>query len=279
MNEKYDSEDTRIADYVVGNLLDFFREPGRAPRFLEAAAIAENLVLRIAHSRTEALNRRYIFFASKLNNNLTPTTIRHFVSECLEHARNHGLIPTGHKKSPAKSMRVFRKAAQKEVTESLALGHSQASAVLRAANVLIAAKRTSDRNERLQAMASTHPLKDSLELLNLNGRALAKEDIKNHLLKLKQATSNHNPGTGVLYGLLKKAEAFSVSRLHSLLGDELFFLCRPLGFLDRFATTLIIEVPTSAHLHALTYRKLEILSALRKDAAFRATKTLRFKVK
>jgi hypothetical protein len=79
--------------------------------------------------------------------------------------------------------------------------------------------------------------------------------------------------------VLKKAQAFSMMRLHYLMGDELFFLCRPLGFLDRFENTILIEVPTSSHLNALVYKKFEILKALKADAIFKNAQNIRFVVR
>ncbi|HXW53951.1 MAG TPA: DciA family protein [Myxococcota bacterium] len=268
-----------VLEYLVANLLDFFRDPRTETRFLHAASIAENLVLRRANKINITVKKRFLFLAHQLNNNISPTSIRGFARACLEYVEKCHFTDNAAETSSAPSMRSLYKKAQAEVKGSLASGHSEAAAVHRAANELVKSQRVVDANTRLRSQAKNHPLKDTLLVLNVEKRPMAKEDIKNHLLKLKREVDRENPGSGVLYHLLKRAEAFSTTRLHHLLGDELFFLCRPLGYLDHQATTLIVEVPSSAHLHALTYRRLEILTALRKDTAFASVKNLKLKVR
>lgn len=279
MKEHENMEDSRPLDYMVANLLDFFRDPRHEHRFFEAAKIAINQVSRMARMDTGQLEKRYLFFASKLKNNLSPASLRHFAHECLLSADKTGFISSASPKNVMPSMKTLQKRAHLQLTDSLAVGYSEASAIHRAANEMVKSKRELDHKERIKKMTSMHPLKDTLEVLNLSERPLAKEDIKSQLLRLKKKPSDSRGSGGVLYRLLERAQSFSTCRLHKLLGDELFFLCRPLGFMDQDATMLVVEVPTSAHLHALTYRKLDILRSLKKDATFRTLKNIRFKIK
>jgi hypothetical protein len=263
----------KAVDYLVANLLDFFRKPSHENKFFEAAHIAVAHVSKISSDKeAQILSKRYLFFSSKLKNNLSSVSIRSFASDCLESAIKIGLLED---KSIEISTQALHKKAKLELSQSLASGHSEASAIHRAANVLLKAKRARDAKEKIKNLAMRHPLKEVLEISTMNDRPLAKEDIKNHLLKLKTPSSEYQ---GVLYRLLERTQAFSTYRLHALLGDELFFLCRPLGFLDEPATILVVEVPTSAHLYALTYRKMEIIRLMKRDLTFRNVKMLRFKV-
>lgn len=265
----------KAVDFLVANLLDFFRKPEHEHKFFEAAHIALAHVSKISSEKeVHILLKRYLFFSSKLKNNLSSLSLRSFANECLESAIKSGLMDAKDKSIEA-STNALHKKAKHELSTSLASGHSEASAIQRAANVLLKAKRAKEAQEKVKYLARKHPLKEVLEMSTMNDRPLAKEDIKNHLLKLKMPSSEYQ---GVLYRLLERTQAFSTYRLHSLLGDELFFLCRPLGFLDQQTTILIVEVPTSAHLYALTYRKMEIIRLMKRDLTFKNIKMLRLKV-
>lgn len=265
-------------DYLVASLLDFFREPKNEHRWFHAAKIANNQVSRTARPQAPNLEKRFVFFASKLKNNITAPSLRNFASECLTIAEKMGAFGKEKPVNVAESPRHLQKKAQKDLSQMLASGHSETAALNRVANNLLKNKRQQETVQRLATMTKSHPLKETLQILQKGEHPLAKEDIRHQLLRLKRKANPLNQGDGILFGLLERAQAFSAPRIHQLLGDELFFLCRPLGFLDQTASTLVVEVPTSAHLHALTYRKLEILKALKKDVAFRTARNIRFRV-
>jgi hypothetical protein len=261
-------------DYLVAHLLDFFRDPKHEQKFMYAAKIAARQAV-LSSGSTANFEKRFLYFSNKLKNNISPQSLRYFAEECSEAVASGSMLRENKPKDP-NSLKMMHKRAQKDLSLSLAAGHSQGAALNRAAYELLKQKRETDRANRIANIAKSHPLKDTLLACNIGQRPLPKEDIKQHFLGLKKTAQGDK--SGVLFGLLEKAQAFSAANLHRLLGDDLFFLCRPLGFLDQNSSTLIAEVPTNAHLHALTYRKLEILRALKKDLAFRHVRTIRFKV-
>jgi len=270
----------RQEDYLVACLLDFFRHIENETKWFQAAKIALNQVERMANVSSTKLDKSFVFFASKLKNNISPSSLRFFAHECLSRAAATRTIREAPVTSTTPvSSAYLRKKAQKDITKSLSVGHSESAAVVRAANSLRAERVDKKSAERLSKKINSHPLRDTLEVLNTTDKKLAKEDIRNHLINLKNFTNNNNKQQGVLFGVLKKAQAFSTAHLHELLGDDLFHLCRPLGFLDKNDTTIVIEVPSSAHLHALTYRKLDILRALKQDPSFVKARWIKFKVK
>jgi phenylalanyl-tRNA synthetase alpha subunit len=268
-------------DYLVASLLDFFRKPENETNYYQAAKIALNQVERMAHISSCNLEKRFLFFASRLKNNVCPATLRLFAQSCLLSAekikliKNQAVSETTNLKSSAN----LRKKALKDIAQALSKGHSENAAVVRAANNLKSEQVTFKLSEQKAKKIQHHPLRDTLEVLNSHHKKLAQEDIRNKLLNLKNYTSKNNSSEGVLFTILKKAQAFSNTNLHSLLGDNLFHLCRPLGFLDKNDTTVVIEVPSSAHLHALTYKKLEILRALKRDPNFGRARFIKFQVK
>lgn len=81
-----------------------------------------------------------------------------------------------------------------------------------------------------------------------------------------------------MLSVLKKAQVFGANTIHDLLGDELFFLCRPIGFFDAKEEIVLVEVASHAHMNAMAFRKLEILRALKKDSAFIKANQVRFKI-
>lgn len=263
-------------EYLTATLLDFFRSPKNEDRYVEAARIALNQISRSSNQSVEKLEKRYLFFASALKNNLSTVAIREFSSKCIEAAKKTRHLSKAEEK-PFVTRRSLQKKALGDVAQALASGHSQQAAIHRAANQLIRQQRAQRAQDRLSAMIESHPLKDAFVALDVK-MTLAKEDIRQQLLRLPRRSHRCSNGSGVLFGLLEKAKAFAPARLHQLLGDELFFLCRPTGFLDPQSTTIVVEVPSSAHLHALTYRKLEIITALKKDDHFRALKKLHLRV-
>lgn len=266
-------------DYLTASLFDYFRDPKNSRNVFHAAKLAQTILVRDVPHKAN-IEKRFIFFAAKLKNDVTATTLRDFAEKCFAIALKAGFcLKSSSTNEQTTSIRTLKKRAKEDLSISLKLGHSEGAAVNRAAYELVRTRKAEMAKHRLTETIRAHPLRETLEGLMVNDTRLAKEDIRNQFLRLKRPSFHRSNGDGVLYGLLAKAQAFSAPRLHRLLGDELFFLCRPCGFLDQKETTVVIEVPTSAHLHALTYRKLEILRALKEDTAFLLVNKLHFKVK
>jgi len=269
----------RQEDYLVANLLDYFRKVEHEENWFQASKMAKSFLKRSLNVESERLDKRLIFLASQLKNNLSPKSIRLFAHECImSAAKIIGNPQNGQGPAGKKDINLHKK-AMKDIKNFLQEGHKEQAALARAANGLMKERKKEEAQEKQRARISNHPLKETLELLNSAHKPLPREDIRNHLLHLKTQTNMQNKSQGMLLQVLKKAEAFSVSRIHKLLGDELFFLCRPLGFVDKNSQIVEVEVPTSAHLNALTYRKLEILRALKADPTFKTTHSIRLKVR
>lgn len=263
----------RHEDYLTANLLDFFRSIDNENKWIEAAKIALSQIERATGAPTVNLEKRFIFFSSRLKNNMSPVSIRAFAHQCVLIAHEKELLKVPEKHEV--SRKNIEKKLQKNLSSAINSGCSEASAINRAANSLFQEKLEQQRAQTRAKMIELHPLGATLSLLS-SDQKIAKEDIRNHLLKLSKSSKNKS-GTP-LFNVLKKAQSFSVVNLHNLLGDELFFLCRPLGFLDQKDETVVVEVPSNAHMHALAYRKLEILRALKHDPCFVKLKTIRFKI-
>jgi hypothetical protein len=270
-------------DYLVASLLDFFRDSENEEKWAHAAKIALNQIERMAQVSSSNLNKRFLYFATHLKNNISPSTVRAFAQACFDYACKSQVLKSHTMQAKPLESRInpafLRRKAKEDLKRSFALGHSEPVALMRAAQSLRSEEiNNKDALKRAQKI-SNHPLASALEILNTSHAKVAKEDIRNKLLNLKRFTNKFNSHEGKLFNILKKAQSFSLSHLHALLGDELFYRCRPLGFLDKNDLTIVIEVPSSAHLHELSYRKQDILRALKQDDHFRKARFIKFIIK
>lgn len=258
-------------DYLTAHLLDFFRTIENENKWMQAIKIALNLVERVANTSAESLERSFGALAYRMKNNINPKTIREFAVLSTMQACRVGFL----KEEQNTETKNLERKTQKQLSFALNAGCTEPLAVHRVAQRLLKEKKEQDRAAVRARIIKQHPMAESLSLL-VNNQKIAKEDIRNHLLNLGR-TADKKSGNSLMT-VLRKAQSFSIVNLHNLLGDDLFFLCRPLGFLDQRDETVVVEVPSSAHMHALTYRKLEILKSLKKDPAFEKVKTIRFKI-
>lgn len=81
-----------------------------------------------------------------------------------------------------------------------------------------------------------------------------------------------------LPGLLRQAARFAEASLRPALGDELWGLCRPVGFGDARATRVLVQVTSSALAHEVSLRKRELLARLQHVPGFEQVRDVRFLV-
>ncbi|MCA9508410.1 MAG: hypothetical protein KC505_08320, partial [Myxococcales bacterium] len=226
----------RHEDYLTANLLDFFRTIDNENKWMQAEKIALNHVQRVASRTLDCFEKKFSFLAHRLKNNITPTSLRAFAHECIVFAQQREVLSRTPSSQKTQTKNIEKK-IQKKLSLALDSGCSQGSAVNRVAHSLLLEKVEQRRLIARSKLIEQHPLGTTLNLLAGNQK-IAKEDIRNHLFNL--AKKSNNKGGTQLFNILKKAQSFSVINLHSLLGDELFFLCRPLGFLDQKSEIVIV---------------------------------------
>lgn len=265
--------DCRHVESLVASLLDFFRDPKEELNYRTAAKIAWQKAVLLG--APPSLQKRFLFFTQSLKNNISCISLRRYAQECYSALASQ--LPLKSPNSSEMNDKALQKKARRELELCFASGHQEAASIERTAQELAKNHRLLEQKRKLLALAQSHPLRESFFSCQIGQKPLPKEDVKSHFLRLKK-TGDHGYKTSLL-SLLQKAQSFSTTNLHRLLGDELFFLCRPLGFLEKSNSIVVIEVPTNAHLHALAYKKLEILKSLKKDLAFCDVKTIRFQIK
>jgi hypothetical protein len=270
-----------LSDHMVANLIDYFRNPQNHGCYVYAAKIASNQVERLSPFSAERVEAAFISFSRKLKDGITPASLRTFSENCLGYAYKQRLLGAIDQEKPTPSVKSpsgMKKTAVHAISRAIEQGFSHHSAVNKAAHELFKERSEQTKQSKLASLTKAHPLGETLRLLNASNRTLPKEDIRSHFLGLKKMENPTRKGEGVLYSMLAKAQCFGAANLLRLLGDELFYIVRPVGFLDREGTTIVVEVMNESQMYALTYKKMVILKALQKDPAFSSAKNIRFKV-
>lgn len=118
------------------------------------------------------------------------------------------------------------------------------------------------------------PLRTLLDLPKTGVVRLPKSDVRVHLVRMR--TRSGEPT--VLPDLLRRASRFAERTLRPLLGEELWGLCRPVGFSDKRGRIVTVRVDNAALAHEISLRKRELISRLRAGPGFESVKDIRFKV-
>lgn len=256
----------------VSLLLDFFRK-NKCRYDHSSQNIVMQYLFRSYGEKVSLLEKKIFSLGYSQLQIINPKNIRSFATDCLKLIMECEKINKNTKEDNAN----IKKIAQNNIKKAIQNGLAPNEAIKLAAKKLIDIKNQEEKIIKQNKMLSAHPLKESLLSLSINQKKIAKEDIRNHLLNLKKDSKNSVKGDGILYGLLIKARSFSIYHLHSLLGDELFFLCKPIGFLDKNETILQASVASSSHQTIAHFHKSDIINCLKKDEAFKNVREIKFK--
>lgn len=264
-----------LEKHLLANLIDYFRYRKNHEKYSYAAKIAANQFARRESSFDSRLEETFLAYSNHLKGNINPLSLLNFSKVCVRSwAKARGPFIKPELERPS-----IRKVAIKTLQSSLLQGLSPTSAINKAAFQMV--KEVDERQKhRIQLeQAKHHPLGRTLEAITPNLSRLPKEDIRKHFLNLKKYKDREvQRGEGILFGLLQMAQSFSCQNLLELLGADLFFLIRPLGFLDKTRSIVVCEVENESLMYTLTYKKMVIINALKRDDAFSLVKNIRFKV-
>lgn len=264
-----------LETHLLANLIDYFRYRRNHEKYSYAAKIAANQFARCESSVDSQLEETFLAYSNHLKGNINPASLLKFSEVCVRTwlKKRQTFL---HQESTRPSI---KKVAMKTLQSSLLQGLSPTSAINRAAFQMVKEVNEQEKLNRQHAQAKKHPLGQALQALTPNLSRLPKEDIRKHFLNLKPRKSDSfGRGEGVLFGLLQMAQSFSCQNLLKLLGADLFFLIRPLGFLDQGRSIIVCEVENESLMYMLTYKKMLIINALKNDDAFSLLKNIRFQV-
>jgi hypothetical protein len=108
------------------------------------------------------------------------------------------------------------------------------------------------------------PLRSSLALPVKGAAVMDRREVRHHMLTLAP--------------LLRQAGAFAPDALEDALGEELWALCRPVGFTDAKHTSLLVKVPSAAFANEVQMRTPELLARVQRVAGLQQVRSVRFVV-
>jgi hypothetical protein len=129
------------------------------------------------------------------------------------------------------------------------------------------------RGQRRLDVDDNDPLRGLFDLPSDGPVRLPRHDLRVHL-----TGSVRTRGKSGLPDLLRKAARFSEKVLRPALGEELWGMCRPVGFGDRHGRRVVVEVHSSALAHEVSMRQRELLHRLQAVPGFSQVKEVRFSV-
>lgn len=226
----------------------------------------------INHKNAAIFKKAILAQAYKLKLPLNLNSINNFASEVVQIALRYEIINNMKNISDSE----LRKNVRSTVARLIDEGCSEETIVNRTAFILHKKRKKLFNSYVNQESLDKHPLKNILSLSS--NEVLSKEDVRYKLFHLKNS-QNKKDSNNKFYQVLAKASSFCAANIHNLLGDELFSFCTPLGFVDKNETVILIQVINSTVLYKLTYRKLEIINLLKKDAIFSNVKNIKFVLK
>lgn len=140
---------------------------------------------------------------------------------------------------------------------------------------LTRALRERGRNRRHLTRLQLDPQDPLRRLLGFPERSsvyLPSRDLRLHL-----ASGRNRAGQDqALPGLLRQAARFSERYLRPALGEELWAICLPVGFVDHTKTRVSVQVRSSALAHEVSMRKTELIARLRQVPGFEQVRDIRF---
>jgi hypothetical protein len=104
------------------------------------------------------------------------------------------------------------------------------------------------------------PLRAVLDVPARGRVSLPKSDVRTHLAK-----AAHHTALGVV---LRQAARFAEDVVRPAIGEELWSLCRPVGFADKLETRILVEVGSALVAHEVQLRSLELVHRLRAVPSF-----------
>lgn len=264
-------------NHLKTNLIEYFRTKKNHSNWEMAHKIALNQIKRITTKDTEVIQQAFEYYAQKLKNNLTLASICSFANNCIKYSYTQGIFENEQSEFAISEQKSFKKIAFKSIESMIKKGVNPMYALNKTAKILYKKKIEDNTKKHKATILKAHPLSENIHMAKLITDKIPKEDVRNKLLSLGY-TSRSKEGE-ILFNVLKKASAFCPHNLHKLLGDELFYLCKPVGFNDKNGNIVILEVNDNSALYALTYKKMDIINRLKNDINFKNLNNVRFKIK
>jgi hypothetical protein len=148
------------------------------------------------------------------------------------------------------------------------------STVRRATTRALREKRRSYQGTARVDVREADPLRGLLDLPAEGAVRLPRNDVRVHLTRSR----NRDGSPNLLPDLLRRAARFSERALRPALGEELWGLCRPVGFAGRGERLVTVQVDSSSLAHEVSLRKRELIRRLNAVPGFEKVRDVRFVV-
>lgn len=164
--------------------------------------------------------------------------------------------------------------ARAALLREYASSHDDEDLVRRAVTRAIRERRRHTQRTVRVDVEDNDPLRELLDLPARGAVRLPPQDIRLHMANVLSKSGEKS----VLPPLLRRAARFSEKTLRPALGEELWGLCRPVGFADPRGHRLVVQVTSAALAHEVSMRKRELLHRLKAVPGFEGIKDVRFLV-
>lgn len=256
-------------------------ESGRAFSWSDAADMALVQVARpgrpgaqLTPQMRETLRQHFMLLTHDLSTPAESKPLMHFCQRAAEAA----LARVPRPRHPGARLRDPSLSMQEMVKAALFAEWSQAvdddDLVRRALTRALRERRKSRRHLRRLQLESQDPLRSLLGLPEGSAVFLPWRDLRLHLASARNRAGQDQ----ALPGLLRQAARFSERTLRPALGEELWAICLPVGFVDPRMTRVSVQVRSSALAHEVSMRRVELLARLRQVPGFEQVRDIRFLV-
>ena len=148
----------------------------------------------------------------------------------------------------------------------LALGQNQNTAINRTALRLYKDKEFQRKNFFVSRLNIHSPLAQVLDVDSKDKAILAPNDIRTHMLKSSKKSRFKEEST--LLSLLTQAAPFAETLLTKTLGPNTYKRFKPVGYANRAATILLVEITSAADAYEFNFHKNDLLKKLQKHPGF-----------
>ena len=273
------ANDTRELAKQVYFVLRRHVESGRPFSWLDAADIALVQVARpggpgalVTPAIREQLRNHFRLLTQDLSTPTDPKTLGIFCQRAAEAA----FIYVPRARHPGARLRDPELPVRELVKAAMFAEWSQAidddDLVRRALTRALRERGRSRRHLAKLQLEAQDPLRRLLGLPDKNAVYLPSKDLRLHLASARNRAGKDQH----LPVLLRQAARFSERYLRPALGEELWAICLPVGFVDNRMTRVSVQVRSSALAHEVSMRKTELISRLRQVPGFEQIKDIRF---
>jgi hypothetical protein len=261
---------SELGQILYRNLRRYVEREGARTSVDDLARVVRSQLLRpgalprMAPSRRADLFEDIVRHAERVHNPTDPRQVRGFVDAVLASidaarpARRARFSDTGD----------LRRLVEDAVEAEYSRGKNDADVIHRAVTRAMK-ERKRGRGVRRVPLEARDPLREVLKI-DPEQRVLHRSDVRIHL-----ADQANTP----LGEALKDSARFAEDHLRPILGEELWGLCRPIGFADKRRRRVLIEVASSALAQEIAMRRGELLARLKSAPGFERVQDLKFEVR